>query len=137
MIFKNKNDKKMKMSSGNIKNNNKINQKDLFNPELFLTIDKINKRFGKDAIGYGSDKSDYKLTKVLESTNVNILKKNANDLLKKYQKIDREIILYSKAKKSNANVYKIKLLKKEKERIRKIYIEIRQKILSISSYGNK
>ncbi|MSO14392.1 hypothetical protein [Rickettsiales endosymbiont of Trichoplax sp. H2] len=123
----------MKMSSGNIKNNNKINQKDLFNPELFLTIDKINKRFGKDAIGYGSDKSDYKLTKVLESTNVNILKKNANDLLKKYQKIDREIILYSKAKKSNANVYKIKLLKKEKERIRKIYIEIRQKVLSISS----
>lgn len=137
MIFKNKNDKKMKISSGNIKNNNKINQKDLFNPELFLTIDKINKRFGKDAIGYGNDKSDYKLTKVLESTNVNILKKNANDLLKKYQKIDREIILYSKAKKSNANVYKIKLLKKEKERIRKIYIEIRQKILSISSYGNK
>ena len=137
MIFKNKNDKKMKMSSGNIKNNNKINQKDLFNPELFLTIDKINKRFGKDVIGYGNDKSDYKLTKVLESTNVNILKKNANDLLKKYQKIDREIILYSKAKKSNANVYKIKLLKKEKERIRKIYIEIRQKILSISSYGNK
>ena len=123
----------MKMSSGNIKNNNKINQKDLFNPELFLTIDKINKRFGKDAIGYGNDKSDYKLTKVLESTNVNILKKNANDLLKKYQKIDREIILYSKAKKSNANVYKIKLLKKEKEKIRKIYIEIRQKILSISS----
>ena len=137
MIFKNKNDKKMKISSGNIKNNNKINQKDLFNPELFLTIDKINKRFGKDAIGYGNDKSDYKLTKVLESTNVNILKKNANDLLKKYQKIDREIILYSKAKKSNANVYKIKLLKKEKERIRKIYIEIKQKILSISSYGNK
>ena len=137
MIFKNKNDKKMKISSGNIKDNNKTNQKDLFNPELFLTIDKINKRFGKNAIGYGNDKSDYKLTKVLESTNVNILKENANDLLKRYQKIDREIILYSKAKKSNANVYKIKLLKKEKERIRKIYIEIRQKILSISSYGNK
>jgi len=137
MFFKNKNDKKMKLSSGNIKNNEKINQKDLSNPELFLTIDKINKRFGKDAIGYGNNKSDYKLTKLLESTDVNILKKNAYDLLKEYQKIDREIILYSKAKKSNANIYKMKLLKKEKERIRKMYIEIRQKILSISSYGNK
>jgi hypothetical protein len=137
MIFKNKNDKKMKLRSGNIKNNEKINQKDLFNPELFLTIDKINERFGKDAIRYGNDKNEYKLKKLIESTDINILKKNANDLLKKYQKIDRDIILYSKAKKSNANIYKIKLLKKEKEKIKKIYIEIRQKILSISYCANK
>ena len=140
MVLKNKHNKKMKRFEGktkDIKNNNTINQKDLFNPELFLTIDKINKRFGKDAIGYGNDKNEYKLTKLIESTDTNILKKNADDLLKKYQQIDREIISYSKAMKSNANIYKMNLLKKEKEKIKKVYIEIRQKILSISNYGNK
>jgi len=114
-----------------------LKQKALFNPELYLTIDKINKRFGKDAIRYGNDKNEYKLKKHIESADINILKKNANDLLKKYQQIDKDIILYSKARKTNANIYKVKLLKKEKERIRKIYIEIRQKILNFSNCGNK
>ncbi len=119
-----------------IKNTNFHRQSDLFNPELFLTINKINERFGKDVIGYGNDKNDYKLTKLLESKDIAFLKENADKLLQKYQKIDRDIILYSKAKKTNANVYKIQLLKKEKEKIKKMYILIRKRINNIVNNGN-
>ena len=57
-----------------IKNNKKINQQKLFNPELFLTLNNIKERFGKNAIGYGNDTSDYKSNKVLKSTDINLLR---------------------------------------------------------------
>ena len=45
----------MKKSPNDIgnKKSTSSNQKDLFNPELFLTIDEINKKFGKDTVCFG------------------------------------------------------------------------------------
>ena len=120
-----------------IKNNKKINQQKLFNPELFLTLNDIKERFGKNAIGYGNDTSDYKSNKVLESRNINLLRKNADELLKQYQKLDKEIILYSKVKNIKLNIHKKNLLEKEKERIRILYVKIRKRIINIASNGNE
>lgn len=120
-----------------IKNNKKINQQKLFNPELFLTLNNIKERFGKNAIGYGNDTSDYKSNKVLESRNINLLRKNADELLKQYQKLDKEIILYSKVKSIKVNIHKKNLLEKEKERIRILYVKIRKRIINIASNGNE
>jgi len=120
-----------------IKNNKKINQQKLFNPELFLTLNNIKERFGKNAIGYGNDTSDYKSNKVLESRNINLLRKNADELLKQYQKLDKEIILYSKVKSIKLNIHKKNLLEKEKERIRILYVKIRKRIINIASNGNE
>ena len=114
-----------------IKNNKKINQQKLFNPELFLTLNNIKERFGKNAIGYGNDTSDYKSNKVLKSTDINLLRKNADELLKQYQKLDKEIILYSKVKSIKVNMHKKNLLEKEKERIRILYVKIRKRIINI------
>lgn len=120
-----------------IKNNKKINQQKLFNPELFLTLNNIKERFGKNAIGYGNDTSDYKSNKVLESRNINLLRKNADELLKQYQKLDKEIILYSKVKSIKVNMHKKNLLEKEKERIRILYVKIRKRIINIASNSNE
>jgi len=120
-----------------IKNNKKINQQKLFNPELFLTLNNIKERFGKNAIGYGNDTSDYKSNKVLESRNINLLRKNADELLKQYQKLDKEIILYSKVKSIKLNIHKKNLLEKEKERIRILYVKIRKRIINIASNSNE
>lgn len=120
-----------------IKNNKKINQQKLFNPELFLTLNNIKERFGKNAIGYGNDTSDYKSNKVLKSTDINLLRKNADELLKQYQKLDKEIILYSKVKSIKVNIHKKNLLEKEKERIRILYVKIRKRIINIASNGNE
>jgi len=120
-----------------IKNNKKINQQKLFNPELFLTLNNIKERFGKNAIGYGNDTSDYKSNKVLKSTDINLLRKNADELLKQYQKLDKEIILYSKVKSIKVNMHKKNLLEKEKERIRILYVKIRKRIINIASNGNE
>jgi hypothetical protein len=120
-----------------IKNNKKINQQKLFNPELFLTLNNIKERFGKNVIGYGNDTSDYKSNKVLESRNINLLRKNADELLKQYQKLDKEIILYSKVKNIKVNIHKKNLLEKEKERIRILYVKIRERIINIVSNGNE
>lgn len=120
-----------------IKNNKKINQQKLFNPELFLTLNNIKERFGKNTIGYGNDTSDYKSNKVLESRNINLLRKNADELLKQYQKLDKEIILYSKVKSIKVNIHKKNLLEKEKERIRILYVKLRKKITNIASNGNE
>lgn len=120
-----------------IKNNKKINQQKLFNPELFLTLNNIKERFGKNAIGYGNDTSDYKSNKVLESRNINLLRKNADELLKQYQKLDKEIILYSKVKSIKVNIHKKNLSEKEKERIRILYVKLRKKITNIASNGNE
>lgn len=120
-----------------IKNNKKINQQKLFNPELFLTLNNIKERFGKNAIGYGNDTSDYKSNKVLESRNINLLRKNADELLKQYQKLDKEIILSSKVKSIKVNIHKKNLLEKEKERIRILYVKIRKRIINIASNGNE
>lgn len=120
-----------------IKNNKKINQQKLFNPELFLTLNDIKERFGKNAIGYGNDTSDYKSNKVLKSTDINLLRKNVDELLKQYQKLDKEIILYSKVKNIKLNIHKKNLLEKEKERIRILYVKIRKRIINIASNGNE
>lgn len=120
-----------------IKNNKKINQQKLFNPELFLTLNNIKERFGKNAIGYGNDTSDYKSNKVLKSTDINLLRKNADELLKQYQKLDKEIILYSKVKSIKVNMHKKNLLEKEKERIRILYVKIRKRIINIASNSNE
>lgn len=120
-----------------IKNNKKINQQKLFNPELFLTLNNIKERFGKNAIGYGNDTSDYKSNKVLESRNINLLRKNADELLKQYQKLDKEIILSSKVKSIKVNIHKKNLLEKEKERIRILYVKIRKRIINIASNSNE
>lgn len=120
-----------------IKNNKKINQQKLFNPELFLTLNNIKERFGKNAIGYGNDTSDYKSNKVLKSTDINLLRKNADELLKQYQKLDKEIILSSKVKSIKVNIHKKNLLEKEKERIRILYVKIRKRIINIASNSNE
>ena len=50
----------------------------------------------------------------------------ADELLKKYQQIDKQLIAYGKAK--NTNIYKKRQLVKQKEEIKKIYISVRQRI---------
>ena len=104
-----------------IKNNKKINQQKLFNPELFLTLNNIKERFGKNAIGYGNDTSDYKSNKVLESRNINLLRKNADELLKQYQKLDKEIILSSKVK-SIKSIYTKRIYWKKKKKESEFYM---------------
>ena len=102
------------------------NQKDLFNPELFLTINKINEKFGSNAVNF-SDKFDGSyFDKILNSNDINLLQEKANELLKKYQQIDKQLIAYGKAK--NTNIYKKRQLAKQKEEIKKIYISVRQRI---------
>ena len=90
-----------------------------------------------ECIGYGNDTSDYKSNKVLESRNINLLRKNADELLKQYQKLDKEIILSSKVKSIKVNIHKKNLLEKEKERIRILYVKIRKRIINIASNGNE
>ena len=102
------------------------NQKDLFNPELFLTINKINEKFGSNAVNF-SDKFDgSNFDKILNSNDINLLQEKADELLKKYRQIDKQLIAYGKAK--NTNIYKKRQLVKQKEEIKKIYISVRQRI---------
>ena len=59
------------------------NQKDLFNPELFLTIDKINKKFGKDTVCFGDQLGNLDYDKLLDSNDFNLPNKVL--VYKKYQ----------------------------------------------------
>ena len=77
------------------------NQKDLFNPELFLTIDEINKKFGKDTVCFGDQLDNFGYDKLLNSNNLNLLKSEADKSLKIYQQIDKQLIVLSKANNSN------------------------------------
>ena len=114
------------------KKNTSSNQKDLFNPELFLTIDKINKKFGKDTVCFGDQLGNLDYDKLLDSNDFNLLKSEADKLLKTYQHIDKQLIALSKANNTNANIYKRKQLAKQKDEIKQIYISIRKRISLIS-----
>ena len=103
------------------------NQKDLFNPELFLTIDKINKKFGKDTVCFGDQLGNLDYDKLLDSNDFNLLKSEADKLLKTYQQIDKQLIAFSKANNTNSNIYKRKQLQKQKDKIKQIYISIRKR----------
>ena len=107
------------------------NQKDLFNPELFLTIDKINKKFGKDTVCFGDQLGNLDYDKLLDSNDFNLLKSKADKLLKTYQHIDKQLIAFSKANNTNANIYKRKQLQKQKDEIKQIYISIRKRIAQL------
>ena len=113
------------------KKSTSCNQKDLFNPELFLTIDKINEKFGKDTICFGNQLGNIDFNKLLSSNDINLLKVKADELLKKYQLIDKQLITYTKAKNTNANIYKKRQLAKQKQEIKQIYISIRQRIKAL------
>ena len=76
-------------------------QKDLFNPELFITIDEINKKFGKDTVCFGDQLDNFGYDKLLNSNNLNLLKSEADKSLKIYQQIDKQLIVLSKANNSN------------------------------------
>ena len=115
-----------------IKKSTSSNQKDLFNPELFLTIDEINKKFGKDTVCFGDQLGNLDYDKLLDSNDFNLLKSEADKLLKTYQHIDKQLIALSKANNTNANIYKRKQLAKQKDEIKQIYISIRKRISLIS-----
>ena len=107
------------------------NQKDLFNPELFLTIDKINKKFGKDTVCFGDQLGNLDYDKLLDSNDFNLLKSEADKLLITYQQIDKQLIALSKATNTNSNIYKRKQLQKQKDEIKQIYISIKKRIPQI------
>ena len=111
------------------------NQKDLFNPELFLTIDEINKKFGKDTVCFGDQLGNLDYDQLLNSNDLNLLRSEADKLLKTYQQIDKQLIALSKANNTNStnsNIFKRKQLEKQKEKIKQIYISIRKKLNLIS-----
>ena len=108
------------------------NQKDLFNPELFLAIDEINKKFGKDTVCFGDQLGNLDYDKLLDSNDFNLLKCEADKLLKTYQQIDKQLIALSKANDANVNIHKRKQLEKQKNKIKQIYISVRKSISLIS-----
>ena len=111
------------------------NQKDLFNPELFLAIDEINKKFGKDTVCFGDQLGNLDYDKLLDSNDLNLLKSEADKLLKTYQQIDKQLIAFSKVNNTNANIYKRKQLEKQKDKIKQIYISVRKRMDLISKYS--
>ena len=104
------------------------NQKDLFNPELFSAIDEINKKFGKDTVCFGDQLGNLDYDKLLDSNDFNLLKSEADKLLKTYQQIDKQLMALSKANNTNSNIYKRKQLQKQKDEIKQIYIFVRKRI---------
>ena len=113
------------------------NQKDLFNPELFLTIDEINKKFGKDTVCFGDQLGNLDYDKLLDSNDLNLLRSEADKLLKTYQQIDKQLIALSKANATNSNLFKRKQLEKQKEKIKHIYISIRKRLNLISKNNSE
>jgi len=113
------------------------NQKDLFNPELFLTIDEINKKFGKDTVCFGDQLGNLDYDKLLDSNDLNLLRSEADKLLKTYQQIDKQLIALSKANATNSNLFKRNQLEKQKEKIKHIYISIRKRLNLISKNNSE
>jgi hypothetical protein len=113
------------------------NQKDLFNPELFLTIDEINKKFGKDTVCFGDQLGNLDYDKLLDSNDLNLLRSETDKLLKTYQQIDKQLIALSKANATNSNLFKRKQLEKQKEKIKHIYISIRKRLNLISKNNSE
>ena len=98
---------------------------------MFLTIDKINKKFGKDTVCFGDQLGNLDYDKLLDSNDLNLLKSEADKLLKTYQQIDKQLMALSKANNTNANIYKRKQLQKQKDEIKQIYISVKQRITQI------
>ena len=115
----------------NTKKSASSNQKNLFNPELFLTIDEINKKFGKDTVCFGDQLGNLDYDKLLDSNDFNLLKCEADKLLKTYQQIDKQLIALSKATNTNSNIYKRKQLQKQKDEIKQVYVSIRKRIAQL------
>ena len=113
------------------KKSTSLNQKDLFNPELFLTIEEINKKFGKDTVCFGDQLGNLDYDKLLDSNDFNLLKSEADKLLKTYQQIDKQLIALSKATNTNSNIYKRKQLQKQKDEIKQVYVSIRKRIAQL------
>jgi hypothetical protein len=102
---------------------------------LFLTIDEINKKFGKDTVCFGDQLGNLDYDRLLNSNDLNLLRSEADKLLKTYQQIDKQLIALSKANNTNStnpNLFKRKELEKQKEKIKQIYISIRKKLNLIS-----
>jgi hypothetical protein len=112
-------------------------QKDLFNPELFSTIDEINKKFGKDTVCFGDQLGNLDYDKLLDSNDLNLLRSETDKLLKTYQQIDKQLIALSKANATNSNLFKRKQLEKQKEKIKHIYISIRKRLNLISKNNSE
>ena len=106
-------------------------QKDLFNPELFSTIDEINKKFGKDAVYFGDQLGNLDYDALLNSNDLYLLKQEADKLLKTYQQIDKQLIVFSKVNNTNSNIFKTTQLEKQKEKVRYNYILIRKRIAQL------
>ena len=64
---------------------------------MFLTIEEINKKFGKDTVCFGDQLGNLDYDKLLDSNDFNLLKSEADKLLKTYQQIDKQLIAFSKA----------------------------------------
>ena len=69
--------------------------------------------------------------KLLLSDDLNLLKQEADKLLKTYQQIDKQLIALSKANNTNANIFKRKQLEKQKEEIKHNYVSIRKRITQL------
>ena len=98
---------------------------------MFLTIDKINKKFGKDTVCFGDQLGNLDYDKLLDSNDFNLLKSEADKLLITYQQIDKQLLALSKATNTNSNIYKRKQLQKQKDKIKQIYISIRKRIAQL------
>jgi hypothetical protein len=106
-------------------------QKYLFNPELFLTIDEINKKFGKDTVCFGNQFGDLDYDALLNSNDSDLLKQEADKLLKTYRQIDKQLVAFSKVNNTNYNIIKATLLEKQKEKVRYNYVLIRKRIVQL------
>ena len=92
----------------------------------------INKKFGKDTVCFGDQLGNLDYDKLLDSNDFNLLKSEADKLLKTYQQIDKQLIALSKANNTNSNIYKRKQLQKQKDEIKQIYISIKKRIAQIA-----
>ena len=107
---------------------------------MFLTIDEINKKFGKDTVCFGDQLGNLDYDKLLDSNDLNLLRSEADKLLKTYQQIDKQLIALSKANTINStksNLFKRKQLEKQKEKIKHIYISIRKRLNLISKNNSE
>ena len=98
---------------------------------MFLAIDEINKKFGKDTVCFGDQLGNLDYDKLLDSNDFNLLKSEADKLLKTYQQIDKQLIALSKATNTNSNIYKRKQLQKQKDEIKQVYVSIRKRIAQL------
>lgn len=107
-------------------------QIDLFNPELHSTVSQINKRFGKDIIHFGVQKQKNNFDDLISSNDLDLLHSESSKLLKFYQELDLKCTKLSEAKKTNANLFKLRQLRKRKDVIRSQYARIKKRISQLN-----